>query len=140
MTAKKIPGTLLKVGAKPKPIPADAAARIELLAGTGYSVVGIAAALNVGKDLLAQWLDDHPELAEAFARGRETERLALHSMLFKQAMEKGNSVAAMFLLKSRHGYREGAEAEQGNKVSITFQLPGAMPLADFINSTSKEIT
>jgi hypothetical protein len=32
----------------------------------------------------------------------------------------------MFLLKARHGYREGDQQEQANKVSVTFNLPGAM--------------
>ena len=71
------------------------------------------------------------ELQEAFEVGRERERHALHNMLYRQAMEKGNATAAMFLLKSRHGYREGDQAESANKVSINFQLPAPIPLADF---------
>lgn len=38
----------------------------------------------------------------------------------------------MFLLKARHGYREGDQAAEANRVSINFQMPGvALPLAQF---------
>ena len=63
-------------------------------------------------------------------QGRESERLALHNVLFRAA-KRGNIVAAMFLLKARHGYREGDQSDTANKVSITFSLPGAMKPEDF---------
>jgi hypothetical protein len=37
----------------------------------------------------------------------------------------------MFLLKSRHGYREGDQSETANRVSITFALPSAMKAEEF---------
>ena len=43
----------------------------------------------------------------------------------------GNTTSAMFLLKCRHGYREGDQSELANRVSINFQLPGALPLEQF---------
>lgn len=58
------------------------------------------------------------------------EHKVLFNALFQQA-QKGNIVAAIFLLKTRHGYREGDQTELANRVSINFQLPGAMPLAQF---------
>ena len=71
------------------------------------------------------------ELKAAFDQGRERERHSLHNMLYVQATEKNNSTAAMFLLKARHGYREGDQNETGNRVQITFALPGAMSMEDF---------
>jgi hypothetical protein len=38
---------------------------------------------------------------------------------------------SMFLLKARHGYREGDQTDTANKVSITFALPGAMSMEEF---------
>lgn len=121
----------MKAGRKRKVAPPDASEQIEALAADGWSKLGIAKKLNTSPDTLRRWLDEDEVLQEAFDRGRENERHALHSMLFKKAVEKGDSVAAMFLLKSRHGYREGDQSEQGNRVSINFQLPAAIALENF---------
>lgn len=48
-----------------------------------------------------------------------------------RAAQKGIVIAAMFLLKARHGYREGDQGETANRVSITFALPGAMKPEQF---------
>ncbi len=92
------------MGRPRKRIPAKAKQRIEELAGTGASMVEIANALGIGKDLLRRWLAENPRLSLALNRGRERERQALHGRLFKAAMD-GNVVAAFFILKCRHaGY------------------------------------
>ncbi len=57
--------------------------------------------------------------------GEEQERQSLHNALYSKAMN-GDGPSAMFLLKARHGYREGDQREEGNRVAITFNLPGAM--------------
>ncbi|HZF18545.1 MAG TPA: hypothetical protein VE008_02435 [Burkholderiales bacterium] len=110
--------------------PASAAARIAALAAIGHSVVGIARGLNTSADTLRRWLDEDPTLAEAFAQGREAERFTLHNVLYRAA-RKGNIIAAMFLLKARHGYREGDQGGEANRVSITFALPGALTPEQF---------
>jgi hypothetical protein len=111
--------------------PADAATRILTLASEGHSMLGIAGAFGTYPDVLRRWFDENPGLKEAFDQGRERERHTLHNALFKAATEGGNMVAAMFLLKSRHGYREGDQADASNRVAIQFNLPAALPLADF---------
>jgi transposase-like protein len=96
------------VGRPKKLIPADAKRQIERLASTGASMVEIASALSIGKDLLRQWVASDESLSLALARGRENERQALHGRLFQSAMD-GNVVAALFLLKCRHaGYDDRA--------------------------------
>jgi hypothetical protein len=122
---------LLKRGRKLKVPPQDCAEAIEALAADGWSQLGIAKRLGTSADTLRRWLDENPALQEAFNTGRENERHALHNMLYRQAMEAGNATAAMFLLKSRHGYREGDQSETANKVTINFQLPGAMSMEQF---------
>ena len=128
---KKVNRPYLQPGRAPKQPPPHAAARIKALAATGHSLVGIARGLHVGHDVLRRWIEEYPELDEALARGRESERLALHNVLYTAATEHGNIVAAMFLLKSRHGYREGDQSDAANKVSITFTLPGASKPEDY---------
>ncbi len=127
-----------KTGRPRKLPPADAARRIEALAADGFSIVGVARALGTSADTFRTWLDEASELREAFDQGREIERHALHNMLYRQAMEKGNASAAMFLLKARHGYREGDQNETGNRVQIVFQLPGALSPVEFLKTVEHE--
>lgn len=116
--------------------PPDAAERIRALAADGWSVRGIAAAMGTTQDTMrGRWFEDFPELKEAMELGREAERHALHNRLYRMATEgtgKEAAIAAMFLLKARHGYREGEQQEQGNRVAITFNLPAAQPLDQFM--------
>lgn len=122
---------LRKAGRKPLNPPADATDIILSLAADGFSVIGVAHRMGVGKDTFNHWLDEFPDLRDAFDKGRESERHALHNLLYRQAMEKGNATAAMFLLKARHGYREGDQSDQGARVNVTIALPGAMTLQQF---------
>lgn len=135
MTARITSRPLKRRGPVPKQPPTDAAERIEALAADGFSIVGVAQHLYTSKDTLGRWFDEFPALKESFDRGRERERHTLHNALYRAATEQGNMTAAMFLLKARHGYREGDQNEQGNRVSINFTLPGAMPLAEYIDAT-----
>jgi hypothetical protein len=115
--------------------PADAALHIRAFSGDGFSIVGIAEKFGIERKTLERWLADFPELKEAFDRGREKERHTLHNGLYRIATQtddlKAASIAAMFLLKSRHGYREGDPGDQANRVSVTFNLPGALTLEQF---------
>lgn len=130
---------LKKTGPARKPPPADdafpgfedAADRIRALAADGFTVQGVAQRLGTSRETMSRWLDERPDLREAFDQGRENERFALHNMLYRQAIEQGNATAAMFLLKARHGYREGDQSEHGNRVNVTITLPGAMTLQQF---------
>lgn len=115
--------------------PPDAAERIHALAADGWSQRGIARHLGISVDLLRdRWFVEYPELREAMDQGREEERHALHNRLYRMAMEgegRDAAIAAMFLLKARHGYREGDTREDG-RVAVTFNMPAAMPLDKFV--------
>lgn len=122
-------------GRKMKQPPASATPEeIRLLAADGHSIRGIAARLGTSNETFTRWMDEDKALREAFEAGREEEGRALRNVLYRQATEKGNIVAAMFILKCRHGWDDrGNNTESSNKVSITFQLPGAMQMQEFKN-------
>lgn len=130
----KAPEDKLAVGKPRKQPPPDALEVITQATARGASKRGVAMALGVSGDVLNRWLEESDELKEAFELGREKERQTLHSVLYDCAVGgqgKDSLIAAMFLLKARHGYREGDQAAEANRVSINFQMPGALPLAQF---------
>lgn len=132
-----------RVGRPRKQPPPDAAGIIKAAAADGFSLVGVAMLLGVDKECLARWLDEDRALKEAFDRGREMERQTLHNKLYRKAVEgddKDSLIAAMFLLKSRHGYREGAEvADATSRVRIDINLPGALDPGAYAKTIEGEV-
>ena len=107
---------------------------VEDLAADGWSLVGIAWKLGMGRDALRRRMDEDPALLEAFEVGRERERQALHNRLFRIAMEgtgKEAISAAAILLNSRHGYRSD-RTDDGARPAVIINMPDARPLSDFI--------
>ena len=111
--------------------PADAAMRIEQLAAKGASVEGIANSFGVSEKVFRRWRDEYDELELAFVRGREQERTNLHDELYRQALS-GNTIAGIFLLKTRHKYREADNISEAPRTNIVISIPGSRPLSDFI--------
>ena len=78
------------------------------------------------------WLAESEPLRDALDYGKECERLELHTKL-RALSAKGNVIATLFLLKSRHGYNDqGGDGESAARVSVTFNLPGAMKPEQFV--------
>jgi hypothetical protein len=126
------------MGRPRKQPPADAAKRVEDLAASGCNVVDLAAALGTTKEMLRRWMMEDDALQLAFAVGRERERDELHRMILRDARdgEKPN-INAMFLLKARHGYREGEPVESGApRISVTFNLPGALSPDEYMKTVN----
>lgn len=123
------------MGRPRKQPPVDAAKKIEDFAAQGRGIVAVAVMLGTSRETLRRWMADDPALVEAFERGKEHERHELHSIMMRDARdgEKPN-INAMFLLKTRHGYREGDPGEQPNRINITFNLPGALSREDFLKT------
>ncbi|CAG9932210.1 hypothetical protein [Candidatus Nitrotoga arctica] len=119
------------IGRPLKQPPEKAEEVIRELSATGHAIIGIAHQLGTSVDTFKRWLDEDVELKAAFDQGREKERHTLHNVLYTAATVDKNTTAAMFLLKARHGYREGDQGESNNRVSINFTLPGAMTMKDF---------
>jgi len=129
----KTPGRVQPGAELRNPPPRNAAEIIRDAARSGANQAGIVAALGISQDLYRRWLHEFPELKEALAEGREIERKELHNKLHEAAMN-GNVTAAIFLLKVRHeGYIESGPAhDQANRVNITVNMPGALPLEKVI--------
>jgi len=123
-----------KIGGPRLHAPADAPMLIENAAANGASMVGVAAAVGCSVRTLEKWIDEDSALAEAFARGRECERQVLHNVLYRIATEgkddRDRATAAIMILNARHGYRREDQSD-GNRISITFALPGALTLDEF---------
>jgi hypothetical protein len=134
MTAKKTGATMGRPRKKP---PIGAADKVRLLAADGHSLIGIAERLGVALDTFKRWTDEDPALQAALASGREKERFRLHNLLSKAA-DAGNITAMIFLLKAKHGYVEGQQESSSNKVSIVFQLPGAMQPEQFFTMENND--
>lgn len=131
----KAPEDKLTPGRPRLQAPPDAADVIRQACATGATKQGVALALGVTRCVLTRWLDEDPELEEAFRQGREKERKTLHNVLYMAATQGGGRdalIAAMFLLKSRHGYVEGEKEAAGARVNINFQLPGARSMSDYV--------
>jgi hypothetical protein len=109
-----------------KDAPQFLAPQVLALASTGFSKLGIARHFGVSPQSLNRWLEEDAEAEDAYKQGLESERKVLHNVLYKLAIEEKHPASAMFLLKARHGYREGDQTDQSNRVSVTFNLPGAM--------------
>jgi hypothetical protein len=116
------------IGRPPKEPPHDAALRIRELASEGHSLLGIANMLGTSPDTLRRWMKEQPELREQYDLGRERERLTLTNILYQKALA-GDAISAMFLLKARHGYKEGEQPADAGRVNVTIQLPAALPMS-----------
>jgi hypothetical protein len=115
-----------KTGRKKKMPPENAMEVIEDAASRGCSEWSIAKALGTCFGTWRRWLDEFPELKEAYDQARAIEHDALVGVLFEKAM-KGDSTAAMFLLKCRHNYRDGGVTiEDNRRVQIGVVLPSSL--------------
>jgi len=118
-------------GGRPKKLlPRDGLATITDLASRGHTEKDIARALGMSAHTFSRLKGENPAVADALDEGRSIEHLALYGVLFEKAMA-GDIVALLFLLKTRHGYRELADVTPQNTVSITFKLPGALDPATY---------
>jgi hypothetical protein len=110
-----------------KTLTPDQVTKVRELAASGHSQVEIASAIGVDAKTFRRILKDDPRAGESFDEGRGEEEGRLVRILHKAA-ENGRETAAMFLLKSRHGYRDrGDDAVTGQGgVQVTIALPGPM--------------
>jgi hypothetical protein len=115
-----------------KALPANGLDVIRGLAANGVNEHAIAAALGLAFETWKRIRDEDPEAKAAWQEARAIEENRLAGELFRQAMD-GNTTAAIFLLKGRHGWRDvgPAEGDSGVKVGVQINLPGALKAEDY---------
>lgn len=91
---------------------------IQDLAARGVAEMTIARALGMSRDAFRQAKRRDPAVQEALDAGRAVEHDKLVGVLHDAAMA-GHFVPAIFLLKSRFGYREGTAFEVDVTVNAT---------------------
>ncbi len=101
---------------------------IEAAAMAGASMPGIAALLGCSAGTLRDIRERQPEVDDAVSRGLAAEEQDLVLMLRKQARD-GYAPAAMFLLKTRHGYRETTPVPPSSRPTTNILVLPA-PLSD----------
>jgi len=77
-----------------------------------------------------RWLKENPELAEAREACLGIEEKELVDALWEQ-VKGGNTTAAIFLLKTRHHYRDNSPVADQTNVQVNITLPGAVRLAEY---------
>lgn len=106
---------------------------VEELSARGCHLTTIARALRMSKDALQACRARQPEVEEAYQRGLASEHDALVSNL-RTAANEGNVVANLFLLKARHGYREGVPLEINTTVNMggVLVVPADMTVEEYL--------
>ena len=100
------------------------------LAGEGWRVKDIAHAIGFSERTFYRHLKDDEQLALSFDQGRGVEHQQLVASLFQRAINPTNAqgaAAAMFLLKTRHSYREQGPIErEGTRVAVVVNVPAPL--------------
>jgi hypothetical protein len=106
--------------------------KIEALAARGCGHTAIARAIGIDAKTFRARLKDDAEAAAAYGDGKSEEEAHLVSLLRKKA-EDGDAPSAMFLLKSRHGYRDRGDTDTGAQpgVQVTISLPASLDPAAY---------
>ena len=108
---------------EPAKPPRGTADKLRRWAADGTPQKVMARRLGVAARTMKKWLEDDPRLQAAYDEGVEEEHQVLLASLRKHM--DASPTPAIFLLKTRHGYREGDQTGQANRVELTFNLPGA---------------
>jgi len=130
-------------GRPEKTPPSNAVAIIKDIASRGCSEKTIAHALGIAWGTWTRWREDYPELKAAYEQGRAVEHDTLVGVLFEKAV-KGDTTAAMFLLKCRHNYRDGGiTVEDNRQIKVGIMLPQSLKPEQYqriIDTTATEVT
>lgn len=121
---------------KKKIPPKNATEKITRMAERGVAETQIAAGFGIAFNTWARWKDEHKHIADALQQARCIEEEKLVGMLFEKAMN-GDSTAAMFLLKTRHGYLEGKPQVNANQVNVQITLPGAKDESQYLKEVKQ---
>lgn len=110
---------------------------VEALAAKGCLMETIAKALRMSHDTLEACRRRQPEVQAALDRGRGVLHDELVSILVQQA-RAGQFVPAMFLLKTRFGYKEGVQVDMNVDVSGVLVVPAEMTVEEYLAKAEAE--
>jgi hypothetical protein len=108
-------------------------ARVAQALADGYPKAAVAKALSVSTKTLDRLIRDDQELQEMVEAQRSFEEAELRDILMDLA-RRGDTVAAIFLAKARHGWRDRDDAKlklDAGKAGGVLVVPGTMPLAEW---------
>ena len=123
-----------RTGRPLKTLPPNGLEVIRQIARTGATETSLAAALGLSYTTWTRIKNENPKAKAAWEEARSIERDLLVGELFRQAMEDHNTVAAIALLKLRHGMRDSGPADGsdgGARVGIVLNIPAALDPARY---------
>jgi hypothetical protein len=133
------PGHGARAGGRRRVTP-EGTALIESWAAAGATKTAIAAKLRIDRGTLARICERQPEVAQAIAAGgsaHETECVDTLTAIMRSGEDDHvRARCGMFLLKARHGWREG-DARDGGSVTTNVQvinLPASMTPEQWVQS------
>lgn len=96
---------------------------IEFYACNGLSQTTIAGRLGLDKATFSQCIRHQPEVQDALAKGKDDAEYELKDCLMGMA-RRGNVIAAIFLLKAQHGWRDNdAPPEARPALQVVINAP-----------------
>lgn len=106
------------------------AQKVQKWAAGGSSKRAVAKSLGVSLETLNEWMERHPRLRDAWYAGREEEHQRIYNRMMA-AIDEGNVTAMIWMMKTRHDYREHAPIADANAPRITINLPSPMTPEQF---------
>ena len=103
---------------------------IEKLAANGVALGTIAKCIGMNGQTFYRLRRDNEEIASVVEVGRSALETEMVGLLVKAA-RKGSQIAAMFILKSMRGFKEGQAREIVNKTEINITMGKAMSQDEF---------
>ena len=114
-------------------LPANALEVIREAASNGVKEHDLARALGLSFTTWKRIRDHDPEARRVWEEAKSIEEGKLVGVLFDKAVNKQDTVAAIFLLKARHGYRDQGPTDGGSegRPVVNINIPGPLSSDQF---------
>jgi hypothetical protein len=109
---------------------------VRILAAAGRTQNSIASALGIGRSTLKACFERQEAVRLAYEAGNAADEQFWLDVL-RSAAAKGAFIPAMFILKSRHGYREN-DAAPDTRPNVTIVLPDALSPEQYMRAITVE--
>ena len=108
--------------------------KISRLASRGVNETDIVKALGISYKSWLRIKDEDENALQALEEARRKEEAELVGVLYEAAVNEKNLTACMFLLKARHGYKEGADRVNASQVNVKITMPGSMEPHEYLKA------